>query len=344
MANEYKDYISFQGCTIEDKEAIEESIRRFPAAESFWDKFCDHKPWKKGAKRFSWRKLIKPDITVSDTTPLVEGVAPSPSKMVYAEYEDKVENYGGVYPYTKEAIQFRHDDTIADIAHEISYKTIMVPDTIIGKHMVTSKVQITAKSTLTDTFDKALVVFRKNKIKAFSNGKYVAVIVPELEATLKAELRAAGTSLPETKKSELFNGSCYDFDGFEIFVCSEDYMYTKSGSSTVTYTGTIVMLGQTQDGHKAECVTGNIAPEIIYNDLGSGVIKNSSGAIVSDANHREGSVAYNIDAIGVGTQYDYAKMTSAFSLTPVDADVKPASVSAESNYHAGPESVPANVA
>lgn len=333
MANEYDNYASFGGLSsVEDKAEIEENVRRYPIGKVFWQGLCDHKEWKRGYKRFSWRRLVKPNVAEADLTALVEGVAPSPDKMTYAEYEASVHDYGRYIPYTKEAVQFNKDNVIDDISHTISYKAFKVPETIVGKHFTNSKVQITPESTVVATLDKAAAVFAKNEIGHFSGTKYFAILTPDVFAVLKGELRSLGDALPEAKKSELYDGTTYDFDQFEIAVRGDDFLTASDGSGT---TAKIIFLGTTDDGLKSEICTSGMTPEIIVNHLGFGVIKDSAGNVVSDANHRVGSVAYNLDAFGVGTQADYAKMTCDWTVTkPAIASAKPASVAEESNFKA----------
>lgn len=315
MANEHKDYVSHADFTVEDKVKIEEDVRRFPKAEVFWDKFCDHKPWVRGAKKFSYRKLIKPTVTTNDKTPLVEGVGARPSTLELAEFEGQVNNYGSYIPYTKEAVQFNFDDTLSMITDAISYKSVAVPEALKAAEFASSRNQLTAASTIIATLGKAKAIFRKFKVKPQANGKYVAIIDPMLTPTLLAEIGAVST-LPESTKNELnIDGFVANFQGWTIIERYEDAMQGSTTSGQATYGKTcMILLGKSEEGLNSVTVTGQNT-EIILNPLGSGVIKDASGNVVADTNKRVGSVAYNIDALGIGTQADDARMICWFATT-----------------------------
>lgn len=331
MANEYKDYVAHgvstdTGFSIEDKEEIENNIRRFPLDTTFYDAFCDHKTWNKGARRFTWRKLKRPDIEAENTTPLIEGVAAKKDKLVVEEYECSVENYGTYIPYTKEALMYNKDDVKADIVHQFKYKALKVPEEIKAKEFAKARYQVTpvvnnGVLSITETLDKALTIFMKNKVRPIKDNHYVFICTLEILAKLKKELRGIGDVLATVQKEDLSKlGTVYEYNGFYIYPRSEDVLYIDAIAADASKSITAVpakqkgiLLGLSEDGKQSVIATRAATPEIIFNELGAGVIKDAAGNIVADDNHRVGSVALNIDALGVATQADDARMIVLFS-------------------------------
>lgn len=308
-------YVSNTGMTIEQKAYIDAKVKSYVNDnEPFWAKFFATARWIPGRKKFTHRKHVRQELTANASvlTALVEGQGATKSTIKVTEWEETVANYGTYIPYTREALQYNIDDVLDMCTNDFSYKAVEIPEMKRAAAMCTSNftmapVTTTADSVttlhLTDTFDKAKVILDKQKSKPWADGRYLAIVTPEILAQLKAELRTAGVGLDEaTKKDITRDGMVFDFDGFYIVSRSDTAMYETSGNTTVDK---IVFICKTRDnelpGSEIEHETS-----IFDNGLGSGeVLKNGSTTeYEADHNKRVGSVAMNIDHMGVGIQAD----------------------------------------
>lgn len=315
MANTaYNNYVNHTGMTVEQVKAIDLECRRYAQdAEKFWAQFFDTAKWERGHKTFQHRKHIRPEVTYSTATAmkLAEGYGAVKSNIKVVNWEETVDDYGTFIPYTAESIAYNIDDTLQLCKNQFSTLMVEVPEKCRANAICTSNFTM-APATVSDvvnyvaTFDKAKVILDK-KLSKTINGYYIAIITPEIEASLKAELRALGTSLdPVTKEDVTREGTVYKFDKFLIVVRADEAMYATVSNVNKQK---IVFICKTRDN---ELPGSEITPEfdIFDNGLGSGLVEANTGSTdaspvyVADTNKREGSVAININHFGAGIQAD----------------------------------------
>lgn len=325
MADQYKNYVSNSGMTVEQVDVIDKDIRRYVNdSEEFWKQFFKTSAWTRGQKTFKHRKHIRPEVTeaVANSFKLAEGYGATKSSITVVDWYDSVGDYGTYIPYTAEALEYNIDDVISLASDNFTVYSVEVPEVLRAAAICTSNFQMTAKSTITETLDAAKVILVKQKSKMVTPGGFIAVMTPELVSKLKQELRAAGDHLDEDTKGEITKeGSVYKYNGFYIVERSDEAMYDKSDSTTKDK---IVFIVKTRDNELPGAET-EAEIEVFDNGLGHGLIAASAEdeVMVADTNRREGSIAMNIKHIGVGIQADLAHLVCTFDHTDYAASATP---------------------
>lgn len=324
MANEYENYVSNGGMSVEQVNVVDKDVKRYVNdSEQFWKKYFKPATWVRGQKTFEHRKHIRPEVTLAKATSfeLAEGYGAVKSGITVAKWTDSVKDYGTYTPYTAEALQYNIDDVISLASDNFTVFAVEVPEAIRAAALCTSNFQMTAETTITATLDKAKVILDKAKSKKINAGGYVAIMTPELVAKLKAELRANGSYLDEISKEDITReGSVYKYNGFYITERSDDAMYNGSNDK-------IVFIVKTRDN---ELPGSEVEAETIVfdNGLGSGLVRangdtGATATYVADTNRREGSIALNINHLGVGIQADMGHLVCEFAHTDYVASVTP---------------------
>ena len=306
--------------TAQQITTIQKKIVLQATQDEFFDKYCDKVPWVKGSKTLEYRRLIYPKVDPAQVLPIAEDVAPRPTTIEYATFQVAVENYRDKFVYTRESTQFNFDDVVRDGGEILSYKTTETLNYIKGKQFINSKAIITADTTLLGTLRKAKLILKKNKAKPWANGKYLAIMSPETLEKLQDELEAKGVSLDEATKEELALGAVSSKKGFLFAECPSDVLY-KTGGKHV-----IVFMGRTYEGKSPVTCRQLGSVEVINNPLGSGLMVDQDGNITSDDNNQRGSIAVNIDGIGVHVNDDMCILNCDFTVETVAGsgfDTKP---------------------
>ena len=290
---------------------IQKKIVNQAKVDEFFDKYCDKVPWKKGSKTLEYRRLIYPKVDPADVKAIEEDVAPRPTSIEYATFQATVHNYRDKFIYTRESTQYNYDDVVRDGGEVLSYKTVQKLDYIKGAQFINSKAILTAETTLLETLRKAKLILKKNKAKPWANGKYLAIMSPETLEKLQDELEAKGVSLDDATKEELMAGAVSSKKGFLFAECPSDILYKDGGKHV------IVFMGRTFEGKSPVTCRQLGDVEIINNALGTGLMVDEDGNYTSDDNHQRGSVAVNIDGIGVQINDDMCILNCDFAVDTV---------------------------
>jgi len=314
--------VKYAELTDEHIADIKKGIELFLPSEEYWDKFVHHSRVPRGHRTFQSRVLIAPKVKESDITPRAEFVAPRPTKIAVKTLERTVENYGDKAIYSKEDLQYHFDDTLNNIRATLKEIAVQKLDLIKGKAFVKSRAVITAVPVaapkILATAAKAAIIFRKNKVKRWENGYYLAHITPEGLKELREEIEAKGNALSEPVKKEL-DGRTYEYYAYGDFyysVTASDVMYK---SDSVQY---IVFMGKRQIDGESPIDVAKLAGEsniqLINNPLGSGVLEDVDGNITADDNKQQGSVAINMDGLGSAVSDDLCVLRCEFSINAID--------------------------
>ena len=116
--------VKHQDLTDQQITTIQKKIVNQAKFEEFFDKFCEHVPWKKGSSALECRRLIYPKVDPADVKPIAENVAPRPTSIQYATFRYTVSNYRDKFRYTRESKQYNFDDVVRDGGEVLGYKTV----------------------------------------------------------------------------------------------------------------------------------------------------------------------------------------------------------------------------
>ena len=276
---------------------IGENIEKFIETAEYWDRFCHHSTVKQGHKKFSYRRLIRPDVRPEDIREMAELVAPRPTKIALATFEKTVSNYGENGEYTREDLMFHLDNTVLSLTATLKEKMRQVLDLVKGKVFVSSRAIITYETSILNTLENAAITFRKNEVNPWARNYYLAHLTPEMWKQLKAEVRANKESLDEKTKVAI-NGK------EEEFAVYGDWMFSIT-TSKVLYKGNkqiLVLQGRrgidNESGVEVSKMEGYGKTEFGDNGLGDGLIYDEDGNLTNDKNKQKGSCYIN--ALGVG--------------------------------------------
>lgn len=328
------DYISNSGMSIEQKADIEQNIKRY--VKDFvptYDRYFEPKAYVPGHKTYSYRKSVRPEVVASMLAtggvfaPLTEGVGTRASNVKIIEKVFEVSDYGTHIKYTREQLKYNFDDVRSLAIDNFEVYATEVPEQLKLAALIATPFQMTTATTITETLDKALVIFKKKKNKPVSgDGLFDLIVTPEVIAQLKAELRAKGETLDtDTKYSVTVNGTVYNYNGFHLIEKADDALYHKTAEGKVDGYNCLV-IGKDRNG----ALPGKkMDPEIEIEDkgLGTGLISDPTSPTtwVEDTNNRAGSLHINIDHNYAGIQNPVAVLgfewSTLFNAAPsADAD------------------------
>lgn len=314
-------HVSYTGFDNEHVAYIDTEINRFVKdTPKFWDQFFKAVPYVKGHKTFEHRKHIRPEATYkyASSLALSEGVGTPSESLKIAKWSDTFKDYGSHFNYTKEALRDNYDDTLELCKDQFKYEAVEVPELLKAHELCESTFQLTAESTVKATLDKAGVILAKKKNKGVDGVKYVAIVTPEIMSKLVDELTALGNALPDAVKTQVISeGTVKSYGKFSIVENADEPMYTSTG-------GKIVIISKTRDN---ELPGAKMEPEISIfdNGLGSSLIQKNGDATAyeMDTNKRVGSIAMNIDHLGVATQAELGKLVCEYTIETVAAKSEP---------------------
>lgn len=324
MATQNEHGVKYIELTDEHITDIKKNIELFVADNEYWDKFATHSTMKRGHKTFSYRKLIKPLVKEGDISPRAEYIAPRPTKIAVATFEQTVQNYGDKAIYSREDTQYHFDNTVNNITDTLKSIAVQKLDLIKGRAFVSSAATITLKeNSLLKTLDHAAITLRKNKVRRWDGKHFLAHLTPEAKVALKAEIEAKGSSLSESVKVQL-NGRAIDFTVYGDWMFSEttsEVLYKEDGKQLV------VLMGKREiDGQSPVTVSkleGESNIELINNGLGSGVLEDVDGNLTADDNKQQGSVAINMDGLGAAVNDDLAILTLEVDIEEIKGTALP---------------------
>lgn len=320
-----ENYISYTGFDVDHVTAIDVEISKYAKdAKKFWDQFFKAYTYKKGHKTFEHRKHIRPETTVkyANSLKLAEGVGTPNENLKIVKFSTTFDDYGTHYDYTKEGLRDNYDDVLELAKDQFMTEAVEVPELLKANAICTSNFQMTAESTVSATLEKAGVILVKKKAKPISGTKFLCIMTPELMAKFTNELKAQGVALPEATKSEIITeGAVKEYGRFYIIENADEPMYDTSDSTTKDK---LVFISKTRDN---ELPGAKMDPEISVfdNGLGSNLIQKSTSdtTLVADTNKRVGSLAMNIDHLGIGIQADLAHLVCTMDHVAYEASATP---------------------
>lgn len=300
---------------ITDVEDIKEYVNAPSREPLFWDSLCDHDKWNPAYSAIVYRELDISDLTVDQAkaTEMKEAIAPDPSKIKYKSYKATTKDFGLRFPYTEVELRNNYHGLKRDIGRTLRYQADDVTENLKAAQFIKSRYTLTlgeGDRKWRDLFIKAKSVLMKNKGK----GSFKAIMTTEALAELRKELETAGETLPESVKSDINkNGAITHYNGFDIIERTDAALY-ESGSQYV-----IFLAGHNVLGNMAVKAFGGVQWDVIDNPLGSGVIADKNGNIVSDYNHQMGAVAANLKNFGAVHQADEIHLVCKVTLAEFGA-------------------------
>ena len=331
MANANVNAINYLELTDEHIKDIKRRVEMFVKSEEYWDKFVHHSSVPRGHRTFSSRRVIAPKIKPEDVVKRAEFTAPRPTKIAVATFERTVDNYGDKVIYSREDLQYHFDDTVDIAVATLKEIAVQKKDYIKGKPFISSRAVITAKTygsavagstlNLLATAEEAAIIFRKNKVKRWANGLYLAHITPEGLKRLREEIAAKGQILDEKTKVKLGEGleSVGQYGDFMYSICPSDLLYKNSSTQYVVFMGKRAIDGtEPVDVAKLE---GESDIELINNGLGSGILADVDGNLTTDDNKQQGSIGINMDGLGADITDDLCILDCEITLSGVNEDI-----------------------
>ena len=331
MANANVNAIKYAELTDEHIKDIKRRVEMFVKSEEYWDKFVHHSSVPRGHRTFSSRRVIAPKVKPEDVVKRAEFVAPRPTKIAVATFERTVDNYGDKIIYSREDLQYHFDDTVDIAVATLKEIAVQKKDFIKGKPFIESRAVLTAETysaavagstlNLLATAEKAAIIFRKNKVKRWANGLYLAHITPEGLKRLREELAAKGVVLDEKTKVKLGEGleSVGQYGDFMYSVCTSELLYKDASNQYVVYMGKRAIDGtEPVDVAKLE---GESDIELINNGLGSGILSDVDGNLTTDDNKQQGSIGINMDGLGADITDDLCILDCTVSLSGINEDI-----------------------
>lgn len=300
---------------------IGESVEKFLDGAEYWDRFCHKSTVKKGHKTFSYRRLIKPDVSPEDIHEMAELVAPRPTKIALATFEKSVHNYGENGEYTREDLMYHLDNTVLSLTATLKEKMRQVLDLVKGSAFVSSRAVITYDTSLLNTLENAAIIFRKNEVNRWANGYYLAHVTPEMWKQIKAEIRENKESLDEKTKVSI-NGKEEEFPvyGDWMFSITTSKVVYKSASAQI-----LVLQGRrgidNESGVEVSQMEGFSKIEFGDNGLGDGLILDEDGNLTNDKNKQKGSCYINALGVGVSISDDLAVLNCEVAVSELSKSI-----------------------
>lgn len=304
MAVQNENGVKYAEMTDEIITDIAKGIELFVKDEEYWAKFAHLTPVNRGAKTFSYRRLVKPRVRQEDVHESAEYIAPRPSKFAVQTFEKTIKIYRDKAIYSKEDLMYHFDDTVNNLRATLQEIVRQKKEFIYGLPFVQSACTVTPESTLIATLEKTAIILRKNDAKRWDGVHYLAHITPEMLKQIRAEVRALGQTISEPTKKELDSvatalGSWGDW----TFSVSTSPLLYKDDTHQV-----LVMMGKRGiDGNSPVDISkmkGESDLEVINNGLGSGVLVDEDGNYTADDNKQQGSLAININGVGSAVNDD----------------------------------------
>lgn len=347
FANANDNAVKYAELTDEIIADVAKNLELFVPSEEYWDKFAHHSIVPKGHRTFQVRRLIPPKVREEDIVKRAEFVAPRPTKIAVATFSKTVDNYGDKAIYSKEDIQFHFDNTVNAITATLKEIAVQKLDIIKGKEFLKSKATVSYDTSMIKTAQNAAIILRKNKVKRWENGLYLAHVTPEALQKLQGEIEAKGLSIPEKIKVTI-NGKLEELDHYGDFIYSvtdSDLMYKNASTQYIVYMGRRGVDGTSPvDVAKLE---GESGIQLINKGLGTGILTDVDGKLTTDDNNQQGVVAINMDGLGAavsddlcildcevsineiaGTVLDFAEKTGKVSTSPTTSTVAVSAVKA----------------
>lgn len=277
--------------TDEQIDAIARRIESFHKTQAFWEKYVNPVKRERGSKYWQTRRVVKPHVDPASIAPATELVAPRPVKPAVETFRHSVDIYRDKFAYSAEDVLFGYDDIVkigGDTLAEIFNRKM---DLLAGAPFVNSKCTVTYGTSYLATLEKAAIILRKNDALPWANGRYLAIVTPEVMSKIRGEIRALGVSLTEATKEQLDRGVVGNFERWEFAECTSELLLTDAGHVSV-------LMGRRQNGQSPVDGAKMDGVEVIHNPLGSGILLDEDGELTSDDNKQKGSIAMNANGIG----------------------------------------------
>lgn len=300
--------------TDEQINAIARRIEEFRKSNAFWEKYVHPVKRQRGSKNWETRRVVKPHVDPASIAPATELVAPRPIKPAVETFVHTVDIYRDKFVYSAEDVLFGFDDIVkigGDTLAEIFNRKM---DLIAGKPFVNSKCTVTYATSYLATLEKAAIILRKNEAQPWANGRFLAIVTPEVMSIIRGEIRTLGAALAEATKEQLDRGVVGNFERWEFAESTSELLLGDSGHISV-------LMGRRQNGQSPVDGAKMDGVEIINNPLGSGILLDEDGELTSDDNKQKGSIAMNANGIGYYINDDLCILNLVHSETTIGKSV-----------------------
>ena len=285
--------IKIEDLTDEQITMIVRRIETFAKSNEFFAKFTNPVKRQHGEKTWRSRKVVRPLVKPEDIREAVEDVAPRPQKIAVQTFEHSLTNYRDKVTYTAEDVLYGYDDIVKIAGDTLGEITVQKLDILKGTPFINSKCSATFVDNYDKTLAKVAIILQKNKAKAWSNGRYLAIVTPETLEEIRQSLKSTSNGiLSDATKEEYDSGIIAHYGRWNFAVCDSDLLYKGEGKQWM------VCLGRRPTGESPIDVATMDGVKVYHNPLGSGVLLDEDGNITSDDNKQRGSVACNIDGLG----------------------------------------------
>lgn len=300
--------------TDEQIKDIKKYVEGFAKKEQYFSKFTQKAKWDRGSKTIQFRRYVANKVAESDVKPIAEEVAPRPTSITVKTFQRSIKRYGGKWKYTREDTLYGYDNIVSIGADVLSDEITQYCDYVIGKPFfsgrATQDLVSSGTTPILDTLDIIAIKFtRQNHCKPYANGKYLAMITPEVMAKIKAEISSKGSSLCEATKEQLDSGVIGSYGRWLFTECPHNLAVKDE---TTHY---MVCLARRPDGQLPIVQSELGGVEVINNPLGTGILLDVDGKLTSDDNKQMGSIAWNIDGLTADVNDDLCLIRTEITAT-----------------------------
>ena len=301
---------------VELEEFVKKGIEMFQKDHEFYDKYCNHIGWDAKAKEMTVRRVIKPKVTVAPTV-AVEDIAPRPEQIAVERFRRRVNDYRNRINYTAEEVEYGYDDIKKIAVETLGDITTQHLDFIKGDPFFKSPCVVTYDTSILNTLAKIGIILKKNKARYYEDNKFACMLTPEDMEKLRVEVEGKGVVLAETTKEELAKTGAIAKYGKWLFIENgHDLMYDMANGKT-----NMVCFGRRPDGTLPVDCAMKHKVDVIYNELGTGVMTDVDGNITDDANNQRGSIAVNVIGLGAYINDDLCIINCELTTTAIELKI-----------------------
>ena len=304
-ATEITSGVSYKDLSIQQKEDIKRRLTMEDEIHVDFEDLFTYEAWPKGQPSITYRTLLPYKLDKKDISGfrLLEYTAPQALKLEYVAQTTGVKDYGTRVPYSWQAVEGNADSVVADATINLRSWNRQLRTRVYAEGLLASRNYLaditTGTNKIIEAFELADIAFSEMHVRPIDGGNWRAYMPARVAKVLKNEyLSKYSQNLPEGKKAEIVDGYVTELDSFTIVKPTgygNDYL-TKLKDDGTLEGYYIIFVGLTETGIKPgkRYGDGTKDGEIIFNPLGSGVVRDAEGNIVPDSNHQEGSIAMNV--------------------------------------------------
>lgn len=249
------------------------------------------------------RVLVPQRISEDDVNSFIlhENIAPANRSLKYATFRKTVEDYGTRHEYTAKDVEDNPDSVVADCVEDLDGWTTDMKKFLALKALKATHSSVSYATSLVNTFDKAYSILSDVlEAEPWAGGEYLFLAPGAIRQKLKNELLAlnngntAASIIPSNEQMKLFKGYVGSWGGFGISVPKGAAKYLQDATNYYCF-----FIGKSDRGQNPlrRLTKKGALTQVYHNGLGSGILKNANGEIVSDYNHQKGGIGENLKGI-----------------------------------------------